>query len=205
MSVSIYMEGGGQGKDSKAAIRLGMDMFLTEIKHACRERNWHWKLVCCGPRNNAYEHFRHEFLNGDSKIVVLLVDSEMRVDALTPSDHLATRDGWDFQGVDDDMIHLMVQTMETWIVADSNTLEEYYGNGFRKNILPPRQNLEEVSKNDIEQILERATQRTQKGKYHKIRHVRHLLQLMDPMIVRQRCPHCERLFEKLLHLIREAY
>lgn len=204
MNVSIYMEGGGQSKDSKAAMRQGMDMFLTEIKDVCRKKNWHWKLVCCGPRNEAYKRFQHEFLNGDTEIVVLLVDSETRADALTPSDHLSARDGWDFQGVDDDKLHLMVQTMETWVVADPNTLKEYYGNGFQKNILPSHQNLEEVSKKDIEQVLDQATQRTQKGQYHKIRHASDLLQRMDPMTVRQRCPYCERLFETLLHLIRQG-
>ena len=34
-----------------------------------------------------------------------------------PVNHLTARDGWDLDGVDEDMIHLMVQTMEAWIVA----------------------------------------------------------------------------------------
>ena len=92
--------------------------------------------------------------------------------------------------------------METWIAADPDTLKEYYGRGFRKNALPSRKNLEEVTKERIAEALNRATQKTQKGKYHKIQHARHLLERMDAMTVRKRCPHCERLFETLLHLIR---
>lgn len=202
MNVVIYIEGGGEGRDSKIAIRQGMDTFLTEIKEACRNRNWHWKLVCCGPRNETYRRFRNELLNNDAGIVVLLVDSETAVNSSAPEKHLAARDGWNFQGVDTDAVHLMVQTMETWIVADPDALKEYYGIGFRKKVLPSRKNLEEVSKKNIAEALNRATQETQKGRYHKIRHARHLLQRMDAVAVRRRCFHCNRLFETLLHLIR---
>lgn len=202
MNVAIYMEGGGQGKDSKVAIRQGMDTFLTEIKEACRNKSWHWRLVCCGPRNEAYRRFRNELLNNSEGIVVLLVDSENTVSSSAPEKHLATRDGWDFQGIDKDIVHLMVQAMETWIAADPDTLKEYYGQGFRRKALPSHKNLEEVSKKDIAEALNRATQETQKGKYDKIRHARHLLQRMDAVTVRQRCFHCKRLFETLLHLIR---
>lgn len=202
MNVAIYMEGGGQGRDSKVAIRQGMDAFLAEIKEACRNRNWHWRLVCCGPRNEAYRRFRNE-LSGDREgIVVLLIDSETAVNSSAPEKHLAARDGWDFQGIDKDTVHLMVQTMETWIVADPDTLKEYYGRGFRKSALPSHKNPEKVSKERIAEALNRATQDTQKGKYHKIRHARHLLERMDAMVVRQRCLHCRRLFETLLSLIR---
>ena len=202
MNVVIYMEGGGQGRDSKAAIRQGMDMFLTEVKEACRNRSWHWRLVPCGPRDEAYRRFRNELLNNSAGITVLLVDSETAVSSSAPEKHLAERDGWDFQGVDKNAVHLMVQTMETWIVADPDTLKEYYGRGFRKNALPSHKNLEEVSKKRIAEALNRATQETQKGKYDKIRHARHLLQRMNAGGVRKRCPHCKRLFETLLLLIR---
>ena len=198
------MEGGGQGKNSKAAIRYGMDAFLSEIKGGCRKKNWNWKLVCCGSRNEAYKRFRDELLNSNVEIIILLVDSETVVNSLTPTEHLALNDGWDLQGIDKDTVHLMVQTMETWIVADPDALKKYYGRGFRKNVLPSRKNFEEVSKERITEALNRATQETQKGKYKKIQHARNLLQQIDTLTVRQRCPHCERLFETLFRLIREA-
>ncbi len=194
------MEGGGDGKDSKAALRQGMEVFLAAIKDACRERNWHWRLVCCGSRNEAYKRFRNELTKRDAGIVVLLVDSEAPVDG-EPAAHLTKRDVWDLHGIDEAVIHLMVQTMETWIVADRDALGGYYGQGFQENALPHRANLEEVSKDDIAEGLLRATERTQKGPYHKIRHARHLLQRIDPATVRQRCGHCERLFATLSDLI----
>ena len=102
------------------------------------------------------------------------------------------------------MVHLMVQMMETWIVADPDALKAYYGQGFRANTLPRHQNLEEVSKRNIEQALDRATHGTQKEEYHKIKHAKDLLQRIDPMTVREKCPHCERLFDTLLRLIDPA-
>ena len=197
------MEGGGDSAGSKAELRRGMDVFLTEIKDACRTRAWHWKLVCCGSRDEAHKYFENERANGDAGIVVLLVDSEAPVD-IEPADHLVKRDRWDdLHGIDGEMIHLMVQTMETWIIADRAALRDYYGQNFRENVLPRRQNLEEVGKNDVAEGLRSATVGTQKGAYHKIRHARHLLQLIDPMTVRERCRHCGRLFETLLRLINQ--
>ena len=186
-------------------LREGMDVFLAEIKDAYRAQGWDWKLVSCGSRDEAYKRFRNVRennirANGAADILVLLVDSEDPV-SLTPTDHLTTRDGSNLNGVNDDHVHLMVQTMEAWIVADPGVLSGYYGQHFQANALPRRQNLEEESKDDIERALRHATQNTQKGKYHKIKHARHLLHRIDPMTVRQRCPHCERLFETLLKLI----
>lgn len=200
MKVAIYMEGGGQGKNSKDDLRRGMESFLTEIKDACRERKWHWKLVCCGSRNEAYKGFRNAQASADAGIVVLLVDSEASVQ-LTPAGHLTWRDGWKLQESDDARIHLMVQTMETWIVADRDALGRYYGQGFHGNAIPDHLNLEAVSKHDIAKGLSLATEKTQKGEYHKIKHARQLLGLISPKTVRKRCLHCEMLFDGLMGLI----
>ncbi len=204
MNIAIYMEGGGPKPNSQAMLRQGMGMFLAEIKNACRKKRWRWNLVCCGTRDEAYKRFEKERRNRDNSIVVLLVDSETQVDVPAPTAHLAARDGWNFHGADGDMVHLMVQMMETWIVADPDALKAYYGQGFRANTLPRHQNLEEVSKRNIEQALDRATHGTQKEEYHKIKHAKDLLQRIDPMTVREKCPHCERLFDTLLRLIDPA-
>lgn len=200
MNIAIYMEGGGQERGSKAALRQGMDTFLADIKNACRNKRWGWKLVPCGGRKEAHKRFQNERRNNDADIIVLLVDSETKV-VKEPAAHLTAWDKWNFHGTDGDMIHLMAQTMETWIVADPEALRAYYGQGFLPNALPRHQNLEEVSKPEIKKSLDNATkgaQNKEKKKYHKIRHARELLQKIDPMKVRERCPHCERLFEILL-------
>ena len=192
-AIAIYMEGGGNGKGTRAALRRGMDGFLGKLKDVARARGWRWRLVCCGGR--AYTAFRTACETGTPGFVVLLVDSEGPVNT-SPRAHLAA-DGWDLDGVDEDQVHLMVQTMETWIVADPEALAAYYGQDFRANALPTRRNLEEEDKTAIAAALDRATERTQKGHYHKIHHAAALLARIDPAKARARCRHCERLFATL--------
>jgi hypothetical protein len=95
----------------------------------------------------------------------------------------------------------MVQAMEAWIVADPGALEEYYGQHFRRNALPTRQNLEEEPKDDCAAKLATATKPTQKGEYQKIRHAADLLKKISPTNVRARCPHAEIMFSTLAKLI----
>jgi hypothetical protein len=91
----------------------------------------------------------------------------------------------------------MVQTMETWIVADATSLVRYYGQGFNRNALPRALNLETVDKAAVENALNQATRNTQKGIYHKIRHASEILGMLQSEEVRKRCPGCERLFYAL--------
>ena len=106
---------------------------------------------------------------------VLLVDSEGPV-AGSPRAHLEQRDRWTLKGVSDDSIHLMIQVMETWIVADPDSVATYYKQRFLKNALPSALNLEGVGKERIYNALKRATAKTQKGEYHKIDHAADLLE-----------------------------
>ena len=192
--VTIYMEGGGRGKESRAALRRGMDEFLHRLKAAARAKKWHWELVCCGPRDDALRGFRNAVERGDDTVTVLLVDAEGPV-TKPAREHLRDRDGWKL--AEDDAVHLMAQTMETWIVADSAALASYYGQGFNKNALSDRTNLEEEPKANVENRLNRATERSRKGRYHKIRHASDLLRRIDAERVQARCPHCRRLFDVL--------
>jgi len=128
--------------------------------------------------------------------------SECLVDAEGPVNqsarhHLESRDGWDLRTTPEDRIHLMVQAMEAWIVADPRALATYYGQGFRPGALPKTQNLEDVSKQDLERGLRRATQGTKTGRYHKIKHASDLLKRIDVSAVTSRCGHCKRLFDVL--------
>jgi hypothetical protein len=91
-------------------------------------------------------------------------------------------------------IHLMIQTMEAWIIADVDAVASYYGQHFLRNALPAAQDLEGVEKARIENTLKRATAKTQKKEYRKIRDAAALLRAIAPEIVRRRCPSCERLF-----------
>ena len=175
-----------------------MDAFLGPIKRQASAKSWHWKLVPCGSREQTFKRFR-DAVNGTQpdELVVLLVDAEAAVDKDTPRAHLQTRDNWNLAFAADDMVHLMVQVMETWIVADPDPLAKYYGSGFRKNALPRTDNLETISKASAMDALNQATRSTQKGVYHKIRHASDILQRIDQRQVRKRCPACDQLFVTL--------
>ena len=190
------MEGGGSGVGTKAALRQGMNAFLGEIKDAARMRSWKWNLVPCGGRAQAFRAYRNAKKSNDSSIVVLLVDSEGPVETRVHQ-HLKERDEWNVAEEEEAHIHLMVQTMETWIVADASALAECYQKDFNSTALPRPADLETVPKSDIASSLMRATDKTQKGKYHKIRHASDLLKKIDPQIVRSRCSHCARMFDLL--------
>lgn len=201
--IAIYMEGGGKGPGGRSTLRQGMNTFLAELKEAARKISWRWKFVCCGSRDVAFRMFRHAQGSMDYSVVVLLVDSEGPVTGI-PRRHLNERDGWNMTEMEEDRIHLMVQTMETWIVSDVEALRRYYGSDFTVSALPRSIDLEEVTKTDIARALERATARTTKGEYHKIRHASDLLKQISPRIVRERCSYCDRLFELLGQELRQA-
>lgn len=134
---------------------------------------------------------------------MLLVDSEGPVEG-EPRAHLYARDGWNLNDVDDRSVHLMVQTMEAWIVADVDVLRGYYGQRFNQGALPRTVDLERVSKPTLEHSLQRATERTQKGRYKKIAHASDLLKRIDAEQVKARCRHCGRLFDELGRMIDAA-
>ena len=179
-----------------------MDTFLQPLKEAARNKALPWKLVCCGPRNEAFQRFRDAVNSRNDVVNVLLVDAEGPVKNPARR-HLRDRDGWNMNFTREETVHLMVQTMETWIVADAAALSQYYGQRFRAQELPTT-NLEGVPKADIERSLLEATKATQKGRYNKIRHASDLLKRIDVDSAKARCAHCRRLFDDLRRIVNAA-
>lgn len=205
--VKIYIEGGGDSSGTKRSLRQGMDALLRPLKDAARAKALHWDLVMCGPRNQAFQKFRDEVGKGDNAIIMLLVDAEGPLPADSgPRQHLQSpsRDGWDMQFADEDTIHLMVQSMETWIAADPDALSTYYGQNFNRNALPKRENLEMEPKADVARALNQATEHTTKRRYKKIKHASDLLKRIHVEKVKDRCPHCARLFDVIGRMIDAA-
>jgi hypothetical protein len=191
----VYFEGGGQGKDSQRELRKGMAHFLNQSRGEYGE--WRIKCVACGSRKSAYDDFV-KALNDTKNIAykILLVDSETPVNK-TPWEHLAENEGWTNPNCPDDQCHLMVQIMESWIIADPSALRMYYGPRFILKEIPVNDNIEILDKSTVYDALKRATRRTEKKGYHKIRHASELLKQMDPTKVRIKAEHCDRLFKIL--------
>jgi hypothetical protein len=189
-SIAIYVEGGGDSRDGKAALRQGFDALLGRQKNAVRIRKMGWKLVLCGGRDTTFEAFQHATNDGPADIVALLVDAEQPVANATPDGrvaHLASQDRWELGGVAAERVHLMTQCMEAWLVADAEMLAAFYGKDFRVGALPKRTVLDDEPKDSLYSALRTASKDTQKGAYGKIKHASELLKRIRPDKVAARC------------------
>jgi hypothetical protein len=192
----VYIEGGGNGNQRlEQLFKRSWTMFFKAAGLAKRMP----RIVRGGARNRIFDLFaraiadpRHE------RLPLLLVDSEATVAAgHSPWQHLNARDDWDQpRGARDDHAFLMVQLMETWLVADRNTLREYFGASFRENALPRWPALEAVAKRDILDALDHATARCPKP-YTKGHVSFELLARTDPARVENACPHAKKLLDRL--------
>ncbi len=90
----------------------------------------------------------------------------------------------------------MVQVMETWLVADRNALNGYFGALFRENALRQWPHLEEVPKRDVLDALTRATAKCPHP-YAKGKVSFELLERIDPALVEAACPHARALLDRL--------
>ena len=141
------------------------------------------RIVACGSRQSAYDDFCTAIRN--SKPAMLLVDSEELVTTTQPWQHLLNRigDKWvQPNGANNDHCHLMVQCMEAWFLADRQTLQTFFGQGFNVNALPAAANpIEGIAKQQIYQSLTDATKDCKtKAPYGKGEHSFKLLALIDP-------------------------
>jgi hypothetical protein len=185
--IRIYIEGGGSGLGSRS-IREGFSRFFAN-------RRVH--VVVCGSRSQAFEDFKLALKKEPDAVNLLLVDSERSVSA-EPWLHLRNCDRWEKpSGATSAHCHLMVQTVESWLVADPDTLVSFYGKAFLRKALPSNVDIEAVPKADVMKALDHATSPTQKGKYHKITHCSKLLAQIDKEKVRRRAKHCDRLLRTL--------
>ena len=128
--IRIYAEGGGNGSESKAAIRQGFGQFFDPLRHLAQSHRIRWQVVACGGRNAAFDNFKIALRTHGEAFNVLLVDAETPV-SRTPWAHLLARDGWQSPPVDDEQCHLMTQCIEAWLLADRGALRKFYGAGFQ--------------------------------------------------------------------------
>lgn len=209
--MKVYVEGGGDAAALKTACREGFSKFLGKAGLAGRMP----RIVACGSRADAYDSFCTAVRNGEA--AMLLVDSEAPVvadaqvgdaairedrDKWLPWLHLRQRqgDGWERPGGSEDLqCHLMVQIMETWLLADRDTLKTFFGQGFNASALTPATNhLEQVQKAKIYADLADATRQCKtKGAYGKGEHSFKLLALIDPAKVVEASPWAKRFVETL--------
>ena len=195
MRIKIFVEGGGDRNLLRRECRKGFSNFFSKAGLKGRMPS----VVASGSRREAFDDFRAAVHRpGRYDFIVLLVDSEGPV-TTGPWQHLKTRDNWDKPpSAKDDQVHLMVQCMEAWFLADKECLVAYYGNGFNQNALPARQHIENIAKNDVLNGLKNATRSgVSKGEYGKGQHSFDILAQIDPDKVIAASPHARRLVDTL--------
>ena len=202
--VKLYVEGGGDSAALRTACRQGFTQFITNAGIGQRPR-----IVACGSRRDAYDSYCTAVANGED--AVLLVDSEAPVahqhqqgqdSEWQPWQHLKQRpgDGWDKpEGAPDTDCHLMVQCMESWLIADPAALKAFFGQSFRENQLPATANsVESFGKTQVYSALAKATKACKtKAQYGKGEHSFKLLGKIDPTKVTAACPWASRFLSEL--------
>ena len=197
MRIKVYVEGGGEKKLLRSKCRQGFSNFFQKAGMEGRMPS----VVASGSRRDAFDDFCAALRSpGKYDFIVLLVDSEDPIAAgSSPWQHLKARDSWN-QPLDatDDQVHLMVQCMEAWFLADKDCLIAYYGNGFNQNALPASQDIENIAKNDVLNGLKNATRSgVSKDEYGKGQHSFDILAQIDPDKVVAASPHAKRLVDTL--------
>jgi len=194
--IRIYVEGGGNEAQTKAFLRQSFRNFLKDLVVIARNRRVKFQIKACGPRHQTFNDFVNALKTHPDSFNVLLVDSEDRV-STSPWQHLQQRDGWNVGQLNDEHCHLMVQMMESWMVADVSALRQFYGKEFNDNALPKNPNVEQIEKKTLLSALKDATRNTSKGEYHKTRHGFKILEQLEAAKIRRAAPHCDRLFKIL--------
>ncbi len=193
MTVRLFVEGGGNHKLTKTACRKAFHVFLDRLLGDAPKP----RIIASGSRDEAYRDFCRSLSTDANSFAVLLVDSEDPVPAgKTAAEHLRDRDHWT-NPLPDDQVHLMVQCMEAWFLADKVKLQHYYGAGFRAASLSANPAIEAIPKKDMLDGLHRATVTTSKGAYHKTQHGFEILELLDPLAVERKSRFAAALFAML--------
>lgn len=199
-TITIFVEGGGDDSRLKAALHKGFRNFFKklDIDHT------KIKIAACGGRSTAFKHFRSKIKNiKEDEFCLLLVDSEAPVkENISVWQHVLVRESDKWQKPDnasEEHLHFMVECMETWFMADKQTLADYYGQGFNQNALK-NTDIESISKHDLYSTLNKATRNTTKSGYSKGEHSFKILSQINANAVIAQSPYAKRLYDTLKKL-----
>lgn len=156
MSAKIFVEGGAKGKAARTRVREG----FGELFRKCDLGRRLPTVIPSGSRNDAFDNFKNAVEKNPSHAAFLLVDSEDPVDDIDQTwKHLLKRDpAWTRPaGATDEHALLMTTCMETWFVADRETLRSYYQACLNERKLPADNDREQRHRHDLLRALEAAS------------------------------------------------
>jgi len=199
VTTKLYVEGAGPRRAQQSQCRRAFAKFFESAGVKNRPG-----VEPCGGRKEAFDNFcRAMKTAGADELPLLLVDSEDTVAAEhTAWEHLKARpsDGWDRpKGAADDQAFLMVQVMETWLLADPAALRQHFGPQFSNAPLRAWPALEAVPKQTVFEVLAKATANC-KQTYRKGDVSFDVLASLTPARVEAACPHAQALLRRLRSL-----
>lgn len=196
VTIKIYIEGGGTGKDSNIRFQRAWRKFFESAGLTGRMPS----VVPGKSRGNTHAVFVTAFkARKPDELPLLLLDSEEAVkDGHIVWQHLKTRDGMDKPAqATEEHAYLMVQAMETWLLADPDAVKRYFGSKCKIEKIPAWPNLEAVDKQRIFETLEQITADCNEKVYSKGKVSFELLGQVDPGKVAPKCQNAKSLLEFL--------
>jgi hypothetical protein len=190
MKRRVFMEGGNaQSRVPRQEQRLDAQRLFTAIHNT----NAHIEVVLGTDRDRAIKAFVVQSTEEGTRNL-LLVDSEDPVLEDGALDHLRSQGKTIPVSADPADVHLMIQCMETWLVADPHGARRVVG-ALDPTKAARHTDLESMSVSDVIQNLKRASG----GGYRKVDGLRAFGRL-DPTVVSKRCPSAAVFFERLRRL-----
>jgi hypothetical protein len=199
VKVTIFVEGGAdKNPNLNKKCRKGFSDFFQKLNIKVR-----FDIAVCGSRHIAYKDFCTKLKKlKEDEHCLLLVDSEAPVTSPAKNAKVWQHvDKWQKpDNATEEHLHFMVECMETWFMADKQTIAVYYGKDFKQNALPQNTTIEEISKSDLYERLKKATKDTTKGSYSKGGHSFEILSQIDANKVVNSSPYAKRLLDTLQDL-----
>ncbi|MBI5154151.1 DUF4276 family protein [Candidatus Poribacteria bacterium] len=200
MRWTLFIEGGGNTDAVKRQCREA----FTELFKKARFEGAMPRVVACGSRAQAYKDFvRAVSTRGEGEIAVLLIGSESPVQKGAGKwAHLATgkQDQWSQpNGTSEDDVFLMVQLMETWLLADPSAWKQVLGADFNESKVPDWPDMEAIGKEKILSTISAATSGYTKGaiSWRVLAHVK-------PAELETRLPHAADFFQTMQRRVKPA-
>ncbi|HOZ62659.1 MAG TPA: DUF4276 family protein [Smithellaceae bacterium] len=196
VSIKIYIEGGGEGKDLDSRFREAWSKFFKAAGLSGQMP----RPVRGKGRLNTHDLFVTAFnARKADELPLLLLDSEEALqDGHTVWQHLKARDNMEkpLQATEEH-VYLMVQVMETWLLADPDALRRYFGSKCKIEKIPAWMNLEVIDKQRIFDTLQQITADCGVKVYAKGKVSFELLGTISPEKVKEKCPNAKRLLDFL--------